>query len=92
MNKSELSKALAKEIDLPARKAEEVVDKVFETMAKALYWGDRIEVRGFGSFSVREYEGYTGRNPKTGEETEVEPKKLPVFKVGKEFRERLNRE
>ena len=90
MNKSELTKALSKEYDLPLRKAEEIVDVVFATMAKALVAGNRIEIRGFGSFTVKEYEGYTGRNPKTGEKISVEPKKLPFFKVGKDIAERLN--
>ena len=92
MNKSDLVKVLSKESNLPWRKAEEIVDKVFDTMTKALLLGDRIEIRGFGSFQIREYEGYAGRNPKTGEETAVEPKKLPFFKVGKDFRERVNQE
>lgn len=91
MNKSDLTKALSKEYDLPVRKAEEIVDRVFSTMSAALIDGDRIEIRGFGSFTVKEYESYTGRNPKTGEEIAVEPKKLPFFKVGKELAGRLNR-
>jgi len=53
--------------------------------------GGRIEIRGFGSFTVREYDAYTGRNPKTGKRTEVRPKRLPFFKVGKELKERVNR-
>jgi len=52
--------------------------------------GGRIEIRGFGSFVMREYGTYTGRNPKTGEEVEIKPKRLPFFKVGKELRERIN--
>lgn len=91
MNKLDLTKALSREIDLPIRKAQEVVDMMFDTMSDALTAGDRIEVRGFGSFTVREYEGYTGRNPKTGETTVVKPKRLPFFKVGKDFREGLNK-
>jgi integration host factor subunit beta len=90
MNKSDLVKSLAKETDLPMRKAEEIVDTVFNTMADALVAGDRIEVRGFGSFVVKEYEGYTGRNPKTGELIEVQTKRLPFFKTGKELKEKLN--
>jgi len=92
MNKSDLGKALAKELDLPSRKADEIVDKVFDTMTKALVGDERIEIRGFGSFVVREYGGYTGRNPKTGEVTTVEPKRLPFFKMGKDFKEGLNQE
>jgi integration host factor subunit beta len=91
MNKSELTNALAKELDLPTRKSEQIVDTVFDTMTKVLVGDERIEIRGFGSFSVRGYDGYAARNPKTGEETMVEPKKLPFFKTGKEIKERLNR-
>ncbi|MGO9569305.1 MAG: HU family DNA-binding protein [Desulfomonilaceae bacterium] len=91
MNKLDLTKALSREIDLPIRKAEEVVNMVFDTMSSALIAGDRIEVRGFGSFTVREYDGYTGRNPKTGETTVVEEKRLPFFKVGQDLREELKR-
>lgn len=72
------------------RKAEEIVEVFSGAMIKALEAGDRIEIRGFGSFTVREYEGYTGRNPKTGEKVNIEPKKLPFFKVGKGLAERLN--
>lgn len=90
MNKSDLTKMLSKELDLPLRKAEEIVDMVFNTMTKALVLDERIEIRGFGSFVVKDYEGYTGRNPKTGEETIVEPKKLPFFKPGKELKERVD--
>jgi integration host factor subunit beta len=92
MNKSDLVTVLSKEIDLPSQKAEQIVDKFFDTMSETLLLGDRIEVRGFGSFQVREYKGYAGRNPKTGEEIMVESKKLPFFKVGKDLRERLNQE
>ncbi len=90
MNKSDLVVSLARESDLPLRKSEEIVDLVFETMARTLIKGDRIEVRGFGSFEVREYGDYTGRNPKTGEKIAVSGKKLPFFKVGKELREKVD--
>jgi integration host factor subunit beta len=92
MNKSDLVTALVKDMDIPIRKAEEIVDTLFGTMSRSLASGDRIEIRGFGSFAVKQYDSYTGRNPKTGEETVVEPKKLPFFKVGKDFRERLNQD
>jgi integration host factor subunit beta len=92
MNKSDLTQVLAKQIDLPERKSEEIVDTVFNAMAKSLVSGGRIEIRGFGSFAVKDYPGYTGRNPKTGEVISVEGKKLPFFKVGKDFREGLNQE
>ena len=90
MNKSNLTKAVSKHLDLPIRKAEEIVDRLFETVSKALVDGDRIEIRGFGSFTIREYEGYTARNPRTGEKTVVGPKKLPFFRPGKALAERLN--
>ncbi len=90
MNKLDLTKALITEYDLSGRKAEEIVDVLFETMARAIIAGDRIEIRGFGAFSMREYEGYTGRNPKTGDTISVENKRLPFFKCGKDLRDRLN--
>jgi integration host factor subunit beta len=92
MNTHDLAQALSKEIDIPLRKSEEIVNKVFDTMSETLVSGDRIEVRGFGSFQIKKYKRYTGRNPKTGEKIVVESKKLPYFKVGKDFRERLNQE
>ena len=91
MNKPDIVQLLSKDIDLPVRKTDEIVDKFFETMSDALLSGGRIEIRGFGSFEVREYDGYTGRNPKTGEEKAVLPKKLPFFKPGKDFKEKVNR-
>ncbi len=90
MNKSDLIKALRKGVDLPIQKADEIVDMVFDTMSRSLESGDRIEIRGFGSFTPRHYEGYTGRNPKTGEKKVVAPKKLPFFKAGQDLREKLN--
>ena len=90
MNKSELIQALAKESDLPLRKSEEIVNMVFDTMSMALVDGDRIEIRGFGSFTVKEYKGYTGRNPKTGQKISVEDKRLPFFKAGKELKDKVN--
>jgi len=86
MNKSELIIALAKKENLTKQKAEEVINTVFDSMVDALLTGERIEIRGFGSFMVREYGSYTGRNPKTGESISVSPKKLPFFKVGKEMK------
>jgi integration host factor subunit beta len=90
MNKSDLIVALAKEADLPLRKSEEIVNLVFDTMSDALISGDRIEIRGFGSFMVKEYKGYTGRNPKTGDRIAVDEKRLPFFKTGKELREKAD--
>ncbi|MFZ5866229.1 MAG: HU family DNA-binding protein [Thermodesulfobacteriota bacterium] len=90
MNKSDLVAALAQEADLPQRKSEDIVNLLFETMGKALLGGDRIEIRGFGSFTVKEYEGYTGRNPKTGDRISVKAKRLPFFKTGKELKEKVD--
>ena len=67
-----------------------VVSKLFDSMADALAKGDRVEMRGLCSFFVKEYEGYTGRNPKTGEQVSVKAKKLPFFKPGKELKEKVH--
>lgn len=90
MNKSQLIEALARQENLPLKKAEEVVNTVFGEMERALIQGDRVEIRGLGSFKVKQYDGYKGRNPKTGEVINVSPKKLPFFKVGKELKERAD--
>jgi integration host factor subunit beta len=90
MNKSELIEALAERINLPIREAGSITNTLIDTMTEALANGESIEIRGFGSFVVKEYESYTGRNPKTGQKIKVSPKKLPFFKVGKELRERVN--
>ena len=90
MNKSQLIEALAKKENLALKKAEEVVNTVFGDVEKALTKGERVEIRGLGSFKVKHYDGYQGRNPKTGEVINVAPKKLPFFKVGKELKERVD--
>lgn len=90
MNKSELIEALAEKTNLPIREAGSITNTLIETMTETLVNGDAIEIRGFGSFVVKEYESYTGRNPKTGQKIKVAPKKLPFFKVGKELRELVN--
>jgi integration host factor subunit beta len=90
MNKSELINRLAEEKGFSLSTAREIVDMVFEDMTQALIKGDRVEIRGFGTFKMKAYKGYTGRNPKTGVKTEVKPKRLPFFKVGKELRERVD--
>jgi integration host factor subunit beta len=89
MNKSELVESLAAKMTLPLKKAEEVVNAVFGSMTDALLSGDRIEIRGFGSFVVKEYDAYRGRNPKTGEYVPVKAKKLPFFKVSKNLKEKV---
>lgn len=90
MNKSELVESLANSKALTYKKSEEIVNLIFDSMAETLSSGGRIEIRGFGSFVVKDYKAYTGRNPKTGEVIEVKPKRLPFFKVGKELREKVN--
>jgi integration host factor subunit beta len=90
MNKSELIEALADKMQLPVREAASITNTIIDTMSDALANGDSIEIRGFGSFVVKKYDSYTGRNPKTGEKIKVAPKKLPFFKVGKDLRERVN--
>ena len=90
MTKGDLIESIAQRKDFNLKKAEVVVNAIFEAMSEALRQGDRVEIRGFGSFEVREYGSYTGRNPKTGEEVEVGAKKAPFFKTGKELRERVN--
>lgn len=90
MNKSELIERLAQKTGLGQLQAEDVVNLIMDKMRDSLAKGRRIEIRGFGSFVVKDYESYWGRNPKTGEKIWVSPKRLPAFKVGKELRERLN--
>ncbi len=90
MNRSDLIEALGKDTGLSKRKAEEVVNRVFDGMATALSNGDRVEIRGFCSLYVKEYKRYTGRNPRTGELVKVKEKRLPFFKCGKELKERVD--
>jgi integration host factor subunit beta len=92
MTKSELIDEVADRRKLPRRTAEEVVNIIFDQMRDALCEGARIEIRGCGTFKTRHYDGYTGRNPKTASTIEVAAKVLPVFKVGKELRQRVNDE
>ena len=87
MNKSQLVEALAKTENLTVKTAEEVVNTVFKEMEKALIKGSRIEIRGLGSFKVKDYTSYNGRNPKTGKIIRVGSKKLPFFKVGRGLKE-----
>ena len=91
MNKSELIERLAERTELNVMQAEEVVNLIFRKMRDTMVNGGRIEIRGFGSFVVKEYKSYQGRNPKTGEKIEVPPKKLPFFKPGKELKERVDK-
>ena len=76
---------------LSQQDAKTIVNTVFTAMTNALARGERIEIRGFGNFTVRTYQSYQGRNPRTGTKVEVSPKKLPFFKVGKELKERVDK-
>jgi integration host factor subunit beta len=90
MNKSDLIAALADKENLTEKKAIDTINLIFAGFTDTLKKGDRIEIRGFGSFSVREYGSYKGRNPRTGKTVDVGQKKLPFFKVGKELKEKVN--
>lgn len=90
MTKSDLIDHLSDKLHMPKGRVEQIVDTVFETMEHSLRDGERIEIRGFGSFEIRTYRSYDGRNPRTGETVHVREKRLPFFKVGKELKERIN--
>jgi len=91
MNKTGLILALAAKEKLTEKLSTDIVNLIFTGFADTLKRGGRNDIRGFGTFSVREYKAYTGRNPRTGKDVDVRPKKLPFFKVGKELREMVNR-
>jgi integration host factor subunit beta len=90
MTKADLIAVIAEKLKFPWARAEVLVDEVFDAMVEALKRGEGIEIRGFGSFTIRQYKAYEGRNPRTGETVQVKPKRLAFFKVGKELRERVN--
>ena len=90
MTKSDLINALNSEYNITKQEAATIVNVCFNEMSAALASGDRVEIRGLGAFSVKKYEAYNGRNPKTGEVIKVKPKKLPFFKCGKELKERVD--
>ncbi len=91
MTKSDLVQALSEKIStLTKKECEVIVDTVFHNMRDALHKGEKIEIRGFGSFTVRVRRAKEGRNPKTGEKVSIPEKRIPFFKVGKELRELVN--
>jgi integration host factor subunit beta len=90
MNKLELIETLKKSNGLSKSESSRVVDLFFNEMANSLINGDRVEIRGFCSFFVKDYGSYTGRNPKTGKKVKVSSKKLPFFKAGKELKDRVD--
>ncbi len=93
MIKSELIQRISqKNPHLYHRDVERIINTVFDKIVEALGNGDRVELRGFGAFSVKERQSREGRNPRTGEAVQVEAKRVPFFKTGKELRERLNKD
>ena len=90
MNKSELTQALAEANDIPPEYARIFVETTVEMMKQQLLDGGRIEIRGFGSFYMRDYGSYTGRNPRTGESVTVKPKRKPFFKCGLDLKNMVN--
>ena len=91
MTKFELTESLAHIQKISVREAKSIVDTILATMTDAMLRGHNVEIRGFGSFQVRQYDSYVGRNPKTGQQIKVRPKKLPFFKPGKDLREQMNK-
>jgi integration host factor subunit beta len=92
MTKSQLIDAIVqRKSELPRKTVELAVNAVFDELVAAMRRGERIEIRGFGNFTVRQYKAYTGRNPKTGDTVDVQPKAMPFFKVGKDLRDRINK-
>ena len=91
MKKSDLMDALAKRHHLTEKQATDIVNLMFDGFTNELKKDGRIEIRGFGSFTVREYGAYKGRNPRTGNDVQVKPKRLPFFKVGKELKKRVDK-
>jgi integration host factor subunit beta len=89
MNKIDIVNALSEKINLNQKVAKVVVDTIVDRIKDAIVNGERVEIRGFGSFSLRSYKSYKGRNPKNGEVVHVPEKKLPYFKVGKELKETI---
>ena len=90
MTKSDLIAALAEKKGLQNQEASDIVNMIFDGFTDTMKKDGRIELRGFGSFTVRHYKSYTGRNPKTGKHVKVGTKKLPFFKVGKELKAKVN--
>lgn len=90
MTKAALVEEVARVTDLTKKDAEVIVETMFECITEALRRGEKIELRGFGSFRLRRREPRKGRNPKTGDRVDVPPKQVPYFKPGKDLKERLN--
>lgn len=91
LTKAELVEEVSRSAQVTKKQAEEIVQTVFETIVDSLRLGRKVELRGFGSFRIRNRGARIGRNPKTGNRVEVPPKQIPYFKPGKELKEQLNR-
>jgi integration host factor subunit beta len=91
MNKLDVIQTLCSQNGLSRAESTKIVSMFFEQMSAALERGDRVEIRGLCSFYVKDYPGYIGRNPKTGVQVEVPPKKLPFFKCGKDLKDRVDK-
>ena len=92
MTKAELVEEVSRVSDLTKKHSEVIVDTVFQSIIDALHRGEKIELRGFGSFRLRKREPRKGRNPKTGDKVDVPPKRVPYFKPGKELKDLINKE
>lgn len=90
MTKAALVEEVARVTDLTKKDAEVIVETMFQCITEALRRGEKIELRGFGSFRLRRREPRKGRNPKTGDRVDVPPKQVPYFKPGKDLKERIN--
>lgn len=90
MTKSDLINHVSQLRNIPAARAESIVNAIFDSIEMTLRRDERIEIRGFGSFEIRRYRAYAGRNPRNGAKVDVAAKNLPFFKVGKEMKDRIN--
>lgn len=90
MTKAELIDAVTASTQLTRKTVETIVNSIFDSMVDAMREGERIEIRGFGNFTMKEYRAYNGRNPKTGDTVPVPSKRMPFFKVGKDLRDRVD--
>lgn len=90
LTKADLIEEVLRITELPRKESEAIVETIFDSIIESIQKGDKIEIRGFGSFRTRQRRGRTGRNPKTGEKVEVPPKKIPFFKPSKELKDFVN--
>jgi integration host factor subunit beta len=90
LTKADLIEEVLRITELPRKESETIVETIFDSIIESIQKGDKIEIRGFGSFRTRQRRGRVGRNPKTGEKVEVPPKKIPFFKPSKELKDFVN--